>query len=125
MNKSEKKQELIRLIDRIEAYKKHEKMQQEFHARYNIKPGGLMEFQTTRTESLKELMDKVFMLAAKHVKECPNLFSTDNHEEKINSLYQAVSDILDSENSEFANVLKDYIVNHINEVTKILEQADV
>ena len=125
MIKSEKKQELKKLIISIEAHKEQKKMSQDFFDKYNIKKENLMGFQTTKTESSKEMMNKVFILAGKHIKENPDRFKTGDSTEKIDSIFRALAEILDGENGSFARILLDYVINQTNEVNEILDHIDI
>ena len=125
MSKSGRKQELKRLINSIEAHKEQKKMNQDFFNKYNIKKGSLMGFQTTKTESSKEMMDKVFILAGKHIKENPDRFKTGDDAEKNESILNALTEILDGENDSFTHILLDYIKTQTNEVHEILEHINI
>ena len=118
MTKEERKYKLKELIVRIERKRESE-------ARNTNASGNLMEFQTTRTETVKELMDEVFVISAQHIKDNPDLFNTGTPEEKYESLFMAIAHILDNENEEFASFLSRYIVNNLAQADRVLTEVEV
>ena len=125
MNKQERKQALKKLIASIESNEEQKRMKQKFFEEYNIKEEDLMKFQTSNTESLKEEMDEVFILAGEYIKENPDRFKTGTDIEKIRSLYDALAEILDRENESFVPILMDYVNNQTNKVYEVLESIDI
>ena len=128
MTIEERKQKLKELIVRIERKRESE-------VRNTNASGNLMEFQTTRTEMVKELldevfvisemMDEVFVISAQHIKDNPDLFNTETPEEKYESLFMAIAHILDNENEEFASFLSRYIVNNLEQADRVLAEVEV